>query len=110
MLSFVLSKVAVLSSVVHLWRVDEKKRFADRMMGRKVGRFRVKVAHFEKKPVCFSRKGVADFGDCGSRDRTAKGGVPVLRPRARTHQAIFRFLPSPLHLTRASSCQSVSKR
>ena len=110
MLSFVLPKVAVLSSIVHSWRVDEKNRFADRMIGRKVGSFRVKVAHFAKKAVCFSRKGVADFGDRGRRDRTAKGGVPVLRPRARTHQAFFRFLPSPLHLTRASCCKSVGKR
>ena len=68
-----LPKVAVLSSVVYTWRVDEKNRFADRMIGRKVGSFRVKVAHFAKKPVCFSRKGVADFGGHGSMDFTAKG-------------------------------------
>ena len=105
-----LPKAAVLSSVVHSWRVDEKNRFADRMIERKVGSFRVKVAHFAKKPVCFSRKGVADFGDRGSMDLTAKRGCSAPSSRARTHQAFFRFLPSLLHLTRASCCQSVSKR
>ena len=110
MLSFVLPKVAVLSSVVHSWRVDEKNRFADRMIERKVGSFRVKVAHFTKKPVCFSRKGVAISATVGEGIAPQKESVPLLRPRARTHQAFFRFLPSPLHLMRASCCQSVSKR
>ena len=91
MLSFVLPKVAVLSSVVHSWRVDEKKRFADRMMGRKVGSFRVKVAHFEKKPVCFSRKGVADFGDRGSRYRTAKRECPSPSPSRAYASGVFSF-------------------
>ena len=110
MLSFVLPKVAVLSRDVHSWCVDEKNRFADRMIERKVGSFRVKVAHFAKKPVCFSRKGVADFGGHGSLDLTAKGECSAPSPSRAYASGVFRFLPSPLHLMRASCCQSVSKR
>jgi hypothetical protein len=90
-LSFVLPKVAVLSSVVHSWRVDEKKRIADPMIGKKVGSFRVKVAHFEKKPVCFSRKGVADFGDRGRRDFTAKGECSGPSPSRAYASGVFSF-------------------
>ena len=93
-----LPKVAVLSSVVHSWRVDEKNRFADRMIERKVGSFRVKVAHFAKKPVCLSRKGVAYFGDCGRRDRSAKGecsGSSPSRAYASGVSSFFAFTSSP---------------
>ena len=86
-----LPKVAVLSSVVHSWRVDEKNRFADRMIGRKVGSFRVKVAHFAKKPVCFYRKGVADLGDRGRRGRTAKGECSGPSPSRAYASGVFSF-------------------
>ena len=91
MLSFVLPKVAVLSSVVHSWRVDEKKRIADLMIGRKVGSFRVKVAHFAKKPVCFSRKGVAGFSGHGSMDFTAKGECSGPSPSRAYASGVFPF-------------------
>ena len=91
MLSFVLPKVAVLSRDVYSWRVDEKNRFADRMIERKVGSFRVKVAHFAKKPVCFSRKGVADFGDRGRRNRTAKGECSAPSPSRAYASGVFSF-------------------
>lgn len=91
MLSFVLPKVAVLSRDVHSWCVDEKNRFADRMIERKVGSFRVKVAHFAKKPVCFSRKGVADFGGHGSLDLTAKGECSAPSPSRAYASGVFPF-------------------
>jgi hypothetical protein len=90
-LSFVLPKVAVLSRDVHSWCVDEKNRFADRMIERKVGSFRVKVAHFAKKPVCFSRKGVADFGGHGSLDLTAKGECSAPSPSRAYASGVFPF-------------------
>jgi hypothetical protein len=71
--------------------MDEKKRFADRRCEEKEEEIREKTAHFLMKPVCFSRKGVADFGDRGRRDRTAKGECSVPSPSRAYASGVFLF-------------------
>lgn len=68
-----------------------KKRLTDRVNGKKVEANHEKTGHFQEILVCFSRKIDKYFGDCGSRDRTAKSERSSSSPLRAYASGVFLF-------------------